>query len=109
MTISFSYAYLNGLLRLIVRGRPTSPSFLSDARSLPVVMAVHRSNRAMSPRRTAEKLLSGGRKREKTRRAIHENRLRHVVGVVPRNDVVDGEEMGTSIQSLSAKDATVRA
>lgn len=58
MTISFSYAYLNGLLRLIVLGSPANPSSLSGARSLPVVIAVHLSSRAMSPRRTEAKRFS---------------------------------------------------
>lgn len=44
MTISFSYAYLKGLLRF------TASPFSPD----PVVMAVHLSSLAMSPRRTME-------------------------------------------------------
>ena len=60
MTISFSYAYLNGLLRLMVRGRSDSrrsasssaPSLRCGCLSPPVVMAVQRATREMSPRRT---------------------------------------------------------
>lgn len=67
MTISFSYAYLNGLLRLMARGRSASSRSASSSSfafadeddkeegdgSPPVVMAVQRATREMSPRSTA--------------------------------------------------------
>lgn len=61
MTISFSYAYLNGFDRLIVRGSSDSRSEGSEdegsfvgegSTSPPVVIAVQRSSREISPRRT---------------------------------------------------------
>ena len=111
MTISFSYVYLNGLLRFIVRGSASSPSASSGGRSAPVVMAVQRSNRAISPRKTEEpsqyhlSILSV--RGEESRRTIHEDCFGDVVGVVARHDVVHREEMGSSVKCLSAEDSTV--
>jgi hypothetical protein len=91
MTISFSYAYLNGLLR-----RTVSIVTSADLESLsPVVMEVHRSSRAMSPRNTARgtnnetEFIPTLWITEEIRPTIHENGLGDIVSVVARDDVVE--------------------
>jgi hypothetical protein len=73
MTISFSYAYLKGLLRLIVS---------SDW----VTTAVHRPNLAMSPlitSKSAQRLIVCT-----VALTIHEDSLCYVIRIVSRHDMV---------------------
>jgi regulation of enolase protein 1 (concanavalin A-like superfamily) len=75
ITISFSYAYLNGLDRLIVS---------SDW----VVTAVHRPKRAISPRMTISECqllhLYGF-----DQLTVHEHCLGDIVRIMPSDDMVD--------------------
>ena len=80
MTISFSYAYLNGLDRFIVS-------------SLCVVTAVHRLSRATSPRMTGrQKSL-----RTAPKLTVHKDCLGDIVRVVSGDDVVYSELRCTAI------------
>jgi len=75
MTISFSYAYLNGLdLRTV-----SSPS---------VHINVQRPSRAMSPRMTDCYTFSTGMWYQLSVLTIHQDRLRKIIGVVPSDDMV---------------------
>lgn len=149
MTISFSYTYLKGLLRLIVLGNrlsSTSSSASSSSASVealrlqepvpvvdeaaveedeglascPVVMAVQRCRRGISPRRTA---FDSGRPNQvsdfsqrtkcadkcKFEHTVHEDRFGHVVGIVAGYDVVHIEDVGASVDRLSSEHAAVGA
>ncbi len=95
MTISFSYAYLNGFERLMV----SSPS---------VVTSVHLPSLAISP------LMTSRMPFEKddppvidNQPTVHQNRLCDVVCVVASEDVINAKRCRSAIQSLSPKDATI--
>lgn len=75
MTISFSYAYLNGLDRRTV----SSPS---------VHINVQRPSRAMSPRMTGYYTFSIGIWYRWPVLTIHQNGLRNIIGIMPGNDMV---------------------
>jgi len=75
MTISFSYAYLNGLDRRMVS-------------SLSVHINVQRPNRAMSPRMTKYYTFSISTWYQPSVLTIHQNGLRDIIGIVPGNDMV---------------------
>jgi hypothetical protein len=99
MTISFSYAYLNGLLR-----RTVSIVTSADLESLsPVVMAVHRSSRAMSPRNTARgtnnetEFIPTLWITEEIRPTIHEN------GLGDGKYVRDAYDMSSEVRQCSFK------
>ena len=150
MTISFSYTYLKGLLRLIVLGNRLSSASSSASRSsstspsvaavrlqepvlmvaeaaveedeglasCPVVMAVQRCRRGISPRRTEFEKPSQtsqrlGRAHSACRQAlehtVHEDRFGDVVGVVAGDDVIHIEDVGASVDRLSSEHAAVGA
>jgi len=85
MTISFSYAYLNGLDRLIV----SSPC---------VHIAVQRPNLAISPRMTenVKKLLNS----VKDGHTIHQNSLSYIICVMTGYDVIDVQHSSSPIKGL---------
>ena len=150
MTISFSYTYLKGLLRLIVLGSRLSSASSSASRpsasvaalrlqepvlvvaeaaveeeeegeglaSCPVVMAVQRCRRGISPRRTeiegpsqTSQRLGRGHSacRQALEHTVHEDRFGDIVGVVAGHDVIHIEDVGASVDRLSSEHAAVGA
>lgn len=99
MTISFSYAYLKGLLRFAAL--PSPP--------LPVVMAVHRSTRAISPRRTGKTAISLGLPRSSCELTIHQDRFGHIIGIMAGHNVINFEHVSAEVQGLPSEHATIGA
>lgn len=90
MTISFSYAYLNGLDRLMVS---------SDC----VVTAVHLCRRATSPRRTESQCWIMA---QLSARTVHQDSLGNVIGIVACHNMVHSKTGGTAVERLATEHAT---